>query len=113
MAKLDQFESAFRAADKPVYAYKHVEIAKILVVADLPGPEVVAFRSRLQSFLSVLGDDTGSVPHWIDLGVDAFGSIEELLELVESEGPDLVCTYRNLFTKAWVRPYSQIGRAHV
>ena len=56
MAKLDQFESAFRAADKPVYAYKHVEIAKILVVADLPGPEVVAFRSRLQSFLSVLSD---------------------------------------------------------
>ncbi len=106
MAKLDQFESAFRAADKPVYAYKHVEIAKILVVADLPDPEVVAFRSRLQSFLSVLSDDTGGVPHWVDLGVDAFGSIEELLELVESEGPDLVCTYRNLFTRAWVQPHS-------
>ncbi len=49
MARLDQFESVFRAADKPVYAYGHIEIAKILVVADLPGPEVVAFRSRLQS----------------------------------------------------------------
>ncbi|MCH7824481.1 MAG: hypothetical protein IH849_06725 [Acidobacteria bacterium] len=106
MARLDQFESVFRAADKPVYAYKHVEIAKILVVTDLPGPEVAEFRSRLQSFLSVLSDDTGAGPHWVDLGVEAFRSIEELLELVESEGPDLVCTYRNLFTRAWARPHS-------
>ena len=122
MARLDQFESVFRAADKPVYAYERVEIAKILVVADLPGPEVAEFRSGLQSFLSVLGDDTGADSdagadgdtgnetgaglHWVDLGTDAFRSIEELLELVESEGPDLVCTYRNLFTKAWERPHS-------
>ena len=125
MARLDQFESVFRAADKPVYAYGHIEIAKILVVADLPGPKVAEFRSRLQSFLSVLSGDTGAgsdsgadgdvgagsdnagaVPHWVDLGTDAFRSIEELLELVESEGADLVCTYRNLFTRAWERPHS-------
>ncbi len=38
MARLDQFESVFRAADKPVYAYERVEIAELgLVPGVFPG----------------------------------------------------------------------------
>ncbi len=35
MTKLDTFESAFRSADKPIYAYERLEFERVLVVTDL------------------------------------------------------------------------------
>ncbi len=40
-----------------------------------------------------------------------FQTAGELLELVESAAPDMICTYRNLHSGAWKWPYS-LG-AHV
>ena len=35
MTNIDQFESSFRSADKAVYAYSAIVVAKVLVITDL------------------------------------------------------------------------------
>ena len=39
MTKLDTFESVFKSADKPVYAYRRVELGRVLLVTDLSDAE--------------------------------------------------------------------------
>ncbi|MCH6562381.1 MAG: hypothetical protein IH800_08195 [Myxococcales bacterium] len=101
MAKLNVFESIFRSADKPVYAYGRVEIARVLVVTDLSDAEAAPLVEQVRSFLSVLGED----PEWRHLGGAEFGSVGRLLEQVEGAAPDLVVTYRHLHSNAWQWPH--------
>ncbi|MCZ6714894.1 MAG: hypothetical protein O7B29_13195, partial [Deltaproteobacteria bacterium] len=96
MAKLNVFESIFRSADKPVYTYGRVEIARVLVVTDLSDAEAAPLVEQVRSFLSVLGED----PEWRHLGGAEFGSVGHLLEQVEGAVPDLVVTYRHLHSNA-------------
>ena len=76
MTKLDVFESVFRSADKPVYAYGRVEIARVLVVTDLSDAEGAPLIDQVRTFLSVLGEDL----EWRHLGGADFGSVGSLLE---------------------------------
>ncbi len=101
MAKLNVFESIFRSADKPVYTYGRVEIARVLVVTDLGDAEAVPLVDQVRSFLSVLGED----PEWRHLGGADFGSVGRLLEQVEAAAPDLIVTYRHLHSNAWQWPH--------
>jgi nucleotide-binding universal stress UspA family protein len=101
MTKLDVYESAFRSADKPVYAYRHVEIARVLVVTDLSDAEAAPLNGQLRSFLSVLGEDL----EWRHLGGADFRSVGDLLERVENAAPELVVTYRHLHSDAWQWPH--------
>lgn len=101
MTKLDVFESAFRSADKPVYAYRHLEIARVLVVTDLSSAEAAPLNDQLRGFLSVLAEDL----EWRHLGGADFTSVGDLLERVESMAPDLVVTYRHLHSNAWQWPH--------
>ena len=50
MTKLDVFESVFRSADKPVYAYGRVEIARVLVVTDLSDAEGAPLVDQVRTF---------------------------------------------------------------
>ena len=43
---------------------------------------------------------------WRDVKGSEFQTAGELLALVESAAPDLICTYRNLHSGAWKWPYS-------
>lgn len=99
MTKVDQFGSAFRSADKPVYRYEHLEVRRSLLVTDLDSPD--AFALRVKSFLSVLGADV----EWMVVGGGTCKRVEDLLQLIESFRPDLVCAYRNLYSEAWRWPY--------
>ncbi len=101
MTKLDVFESVFRSADKPVYAYGRVEIARVLVVTDLSDAEGAPLVDQVRTFLSVLGEDL----EWRHLGGADFGSVGRLLEQVEGAAPDLVVTYRHLHSNAWQWPH--------
>ncbi len=101
MAKLNVFESIFRSADKPVYAYGRVEIARVLVVTDLSDAEGAPLVEQVRSFLSVLGEDL----EWRHLGGADFGSVGRLLEQVEGAAPDLIVTYRHLHSNAWQWPH--------
>jgi len=102
MTKVDQFESAFRAADKPVFEFLQPVVERALVVTDLRGADATAFRNRVRDFLAVLGN---SVQWDLDDG-DSFTTIEALLERVNMRNPDLICTYRSLHSEAWHWPYS-------
>ncbi len=101
MAKLNVFESIFKSADKPVYAYGRVEIARVLVVTDLSDAEGAPLVDQVRSFLSVLGEDV----EWRHLGGADFGSVGRLLEQVEGAAPDLIVTYRHLHSNAWRWPH--------
>ena len=102
MTRVDQFESAFRAADKPVFEFLQPVVERALVVTDLRGASAIAFRDHVRDFLAVLGNGV----QWdLDDG-DSFDTIEMLLERVNERKPDLICTYRNLHSGAWRWPYS-------
>ncbi len=101
MTKLDIFESVFRSADKPVYVYERVEIARVLLVTDLTDAEGAPLLDQVRTFLSVLGEE----PEWRHLVGTNFGSVGSLLEQVEGAAPDLVVTYRHLHSNAWQWPH--------
>ncbi|MBT4393681.1 MAG: hypothetical protein HOD33_00715 [Acidiferrobacteraceae bacterium] len=102
MTRVDQFESAFRAADKPVFEFLQPVVERALVVTDLRGADAAAFGNRVRDFLAVLGNGV----QWdLDDG-DSFTTIEALLERVNMRNPDLICTYRSLHSEAWRWPYS-------
>ena len=103
MTNIDQFESVFNAAVKPVYAYRPVEITKVLVVTDLREAETNEFTDRLRRYLRVLD---GEGVEWREIAGDSTRTVGELLEVINAENPHLICTYRNLYSSAWKWPYS-------
>ena len=101
VTKVDQFESVFRAAAKPVYEYRIPEIRKALIASDLDEPARPAFETKIKEFLAVLPDVT-----WSSVGGEAFASAGDLLALVDGQDIDLVVTYRHLHSDAWKWPHS-------
>ncbi len=102
MTQVDQFESAFRAADKAIFEFLQPVVERALVVTDLRGADATVFRDQVRDFLGVLGNSV----QWDLNDGDSFKSIEALLERVNVCNPDLICTYRNLHSEAWRWPYS-------
>jgi hypothetical protein len=94
----------FRAAERDVFRYEPVEIGSVLVVTDLSDTDAEAFGDQVRDFLTALSTDEGI--RWRIVTGSEFRSAGELLELVQSTRPDLVCTYRNLHSSAWRWPYS-------
>ncbi|MBJ19567.1 MAG: hypothetical protein GY910_09800 [bacterium] len=103
MTKIDQYESVFRSADKPVYTYQRIEPERILVVSDFVDEAARGFLEQVRRFLSVL-DEGG--PEWAHLDGDAFETVATLLDAVSARRPDLIVTYRHLHSEAWHWPYS-------
>jgi len=101
MTKLDSFESIFKSADKPVYAYESARFERVLVVTDLTDTEAENLIAQLRSFLSVLGD----TPVWRHLGSEDFTTVGRLLEETGNAAPDLIVTYRHLRSEAWRWPH--------
>lgn len=102
MTQIDQFESVFKAADKTLFAYDPVKIESVLVISDLDDYETRLFGDHLRAYLKVLGKNV----EWRDAKGSECESVGALLELVEQQRPDLVCTYRNLHSGGWRWPYS-------
>jgi hypothetical protein len=96
VTKIDQFESAFKSADKPIYTYERIEIDRVLVVTDLTDDDAAPVIERIHAFLGVL-----AATQWEHLPGDAFGSVQQLLDFVAERAPDLVVTYRHLHSSAW------------
>lgn len=103
MSKVDQFESVFRSAAKDRFVYEEITVDKILVVTDLEKDEANAFLASIRSFLEVLSPGS---PEWRAVSGSEYGTIKKLLDLVQAEGPSLICTYRNLHSSAWKWPHS-------
>lgn len=102
MLKLDEFESVFRSADKRRYQHHSVDLRSVLVVTDREKDDGRRFSEDVRTFLGALGSDL----RWIVLSVAAYRGVGELLEAIEGDKPDLICTHRNLCGHAGAFPYS-------
>lgn len=106
MTKIDQFESVFRSADKPVFHHEPVSVRSVLVVTDKDAPGAKDFTAQARQFLRVLDDGGEGTVQWRDCAGDAFADTEKLLALVDEAAPDLICTYRCMHSQAWKFPHS-------
>jgi len=104
MTTVDQFESMFRSASHEVFKLERIDIESVLVVTDRDEPGARRFGDRLREFLKVLGAD--DKVRWREVKGSEFQTAGELLALVDSAAPDIICTYRNLHSGAWRWPYS-------
>ena len=104
MTNVDQFESMFRSASREVFRHDRVNIESVLVVTDRDEENAKQFGDQIRRFLSVISAD--EKVRWRDVNGSEFQTVGELLTLVESSAPDIICTYRNLHSGAWKWPYS-------
>ena len=104
MTKVDQFESAFRAAAKTPFEYEAITVGSVLVVSDRDEANSRALGARMRSFLDVL--DRGENVRWRTVHGGEYDTVPDLLELVERERPGLICSYRHLHSDSWRWPYT-------
>ena len=94
MTNIDQFESAFKSADKPRFKLEKSSLKTIFVITDLAAEEANAYHAEVGRFLETLTKECDLT--WRLITVDDYNDVSQLLELVKAESPDLICTYRNL-----------------
>ena len=111
MSHVDQFESVFRSAVKPVFEYRSIDIRNVLIVTDLESQAAQAFRASVMKFLQF--PTSGAERQFFVVTGNEYGTTGELLELLSRYTPDLICTYRNLQTDAWRFPHSLGGHLDV
>ena len=105
MTQIDEFESRFKSAAKPVFHLAPVQLQTILILIDGSADHLREYVAKIEAFLKVLNTADSSINVEIVTG-DRFSGVDKLLEIVEQSRPDLICTYRNLHTPATEFPYS-------
>lgn len=104
MSLIDQFESVFRAASKPVFRPTPRRFESVLLLTDLPQAEADAYATRVKALLAG-ARGMGAGP-WI-VGDAAFApTVGDLLARIDEHQPDLVIAYRNLHSSGWKWPYT-------
>ncbi len=102
MPNIDEFESAFRAADKVSYRYVPPTVRRVLAIGDLAGTELEDWVDAGRRLLAALDPTV----EWVVRGANSWTGVEGVLRLVEESAPDLVVSYRNLNSDAWRWAYS-------
>lgn len=99
MPNVDQFESVFKGASKPVYGHKTVRVERVAVVTDLPpGDEGNDILQRgAKNILKGFSPDAT----WSCIDGNSFDSVGTLLEAIKASRCDMIVTYRNLKTINW------------
>ena len=100
MSSVDQFASIFNAASKSKFQYNPPTLNNALVVTDLEGGAAAKLSETAKSFFSMVQGP------WDTLGQGDFKTVKELLDLAEAKNPDLIVTYRHLYSEAWRWPHS-------
>jgi nucleotide-binding universal stress UspA family protein len=106
MLKVDEFESAFRAADKKVFHLAPPVVKRVLIVTDIgtPGLDSSTFDAGPRAFLDAskaLLSALGESVEYVVLNGDGYRDMETLLNAVMEAGPDLIVSYRNLRDGLW------------
>jgi hypothetical protein len=96
MTQIDQFESVFRAAAHDAFEYKAIVFPRVLFVTDSNAERSKAFVRQTLDYATNLKNAEIKLVHG-----EEFQTTDELLEKVTAHHPDLICTYRNLHSKAW------------
>jgi hypothetical protein len=102
MTEIDQFESVFKSASKTLFQPEDVSVNEVLVVSDGDEAAAAKFADSCRTFLAALGD----VVKWRVVDGSQFDSVGRLLQLLEQNDADLICTHRYLHMKAREYPYS-------
>lgn len=97
MSKIDQFESAFKAAVKPPFQYESFQISSVIVVTDVEAAQSGQVLSSFQHQLQHCCDEN---TQWTIFEAAQSQTIPELVEAVEQQAPSLICTYRYLHEDA-------------
>ncbi len=100
MSQVDQFESVFRSAIRPAYEPHRIHIDSVMLVTDRAEEESQELEQALYSWMPDLATSPGSQRRSRLIQGD-YRSTAELLERIQSQAPDLICTYRNLNTDDW------------
>jgi hypothetical protein len=103
VSRLDQFSSVFKSAAKTVFHREEVSYGRGLIVTDLEDYQARLFADRVQSFLTGIGS---ADMQWAQSTAGEVETVGALLEHVETHQPNLICTYRNLYSSAWRWPYT-------
>ena len=101
MTTLDQFESVFRSAVKPVYRHETAAIRKAVIITDLDQASAQEFSGRVRQLLS-----PQQITRWEIITGDQYGTTLDLLHLLDEKDMDLICCYRNIHSQAWQHPHS-------
>jgi hypothetical protein len=104
MTQIDQFESVFKAADKPQFLYEPIEFKNVLVITDLNDEAAASHCQQLEQLLTGLNDTVA--PTYQLITGNEFSTVASLIQQVEDAKPDLICMYRNLHSPASDFPYS-------
>ena len=99
MTRIDQFESVFKSADKPVFRCEPFSVGSPMVLTDLDDEAAESFAVLAGKYAGAGGSREISAQRVIK-GAD-FSTIEECLELIAVGKPDLICTYRGLHSDCW------------
>ena len=105
MTTINEFESVFKAAAKPVFKAEPIAINNISVVIDTEFEKVPEFVERVEKFLQVV-DSSGQGITIKRISGRQFSDEKELVQLIEEQNADLICTYRNLHSGPNLFPYS-------
>jgi nucleotide-binding universal stress UspA family protein len=103
MTSLNNFESIFRSADKPVFEYSPITVDRILLATDLTPANADALVPDLREFLAAVDDGHCE---WSVLSKEDFGDVRQLLDRVEQHRPDLIVSWRHLQSDSWHWPFS-------
>ncbi len=104
MTNIDQFESVFKSADKTPFKLEKPTLKTVFVVTDLPTDEANTYHTAVGSFLECLTRECDLT--WRLITAGQYDDVAQLLQLIEAESPDLICTYRNLHLAIPDFPYS-------
>jgi hypothetical protein len=104
MSLLDRFASAFKSAAKTNYVYAPVELQKISIFSDFNEDAASLYGADIRTFLG--GIEARKSLEWDHHTVAKFHDVGDLLEEIERDRADLVCTYRNVGGKARSFPFS-------
>ncbi|MDP6468841.1 MAG: hypothetical protein QF918_13925 [Pirellulaceae bacterium] len=94
MTNIDQFESVFKSADKPRFQLEKSSLKTAFLITDLKAEEASVYHAQVGRFLETLTRECDLT--WRLITVGQYDNIAQLLQLVQAEPPDLICTYRNL-----------------
>ena len=99
MTRIDQFESVFKSADKPVFRYDPFAVNSALALTDLDGDSAEGFCALVRKYLAAPGEER--MPSLQVVTGGDFESIEACIEIINRAKPDLICTYRGLHSDCW------------
>jgi len=92
----------FRKAEREAFTFSDVPLKTVAIVTDQPGDQSQTIREQLMAFLPRLQ----SVTTWHVNGKGDFNNVQELIDRLDEQQPDLVVTYRHLFEESHIPQHS-------